>query len=188
MIMNPFLTYCNQLTRINAEAAEDLTAHLSTRTIDKGEYLLKGGEVCRHLFFIEKGLVKTFFTGYYKDFIMRFFAENSLFTVLDSYVLQKPSIYRILALEKTVVSCISHNVLEQLCKKHHDIETLLRRLVSFASINMMKRISEMLEENGTQRYHHFVNENSGLIQRISLGDLAAYLGITQVSLSRIRAR
>ena len=53
---------------------------------------------------------------------------------------------------------------------------------------MMKRISEMLEENGTEHYIKFVEENNQLLQRISLGDLASYLGITQVSLSRIRAK
>ncbi|OPZ15087.1 MAG: hypothetical protein BWZ05_02293 [Bacteroidetes bacterium ADurb.BinA245] len=51
----------------------------------------------------------------------------------------------------------------------------------------MKRISEMLEENATERYNHFLQDNGFLLQRISLGDLANYLGITQVSLSRIRA-
>jgi hypothetical protein len=46
----------------------------------------------------------------------------------------------------------------------------------------------MLEENATARYHNFLNTNGQLLQRISLGDLACYLGITQVSLSRIRAK
>jgi len=45
----------------------------------------------------------------------------------------------------------------------------------------------MLEENATTRYNNFLKENNSLLQRISLGDLANYLGITQVSLSRIRA-
>jgi hypothetical protein len=53
---------------------------------------------------------------------------------------------------------------------------------------MMHRISEMLEENPARRYHNFVARNPELLQRISLGDLANYLGISQVSLSRIRAR
>ena len=53
---------------------------------------------------------------------------------------------------------------------------------------MMGRISEMLEENATERYNHFVTHNSDLLPRISLGELAGYLGITQVSLSRIRAQ
>lgn len=53
---------------------------------------------------------------------------------------------------------------------------------------MMGRISEMLEDDGKKRYYNFLKQRPDLIQRISLGDLADYIGITQVSLSRIRAQ
>ncbi|MEF9476504.1 hypothetical protein OWR28_00925 [Chryseobacterium sp. 1B4] len=53
---------------------------------------------------------------------------------------------------------------------------------------MMGRISEMLEDDGKKRYHNFLKQRPDLIRRISLGDLADYIGITQVSLSRIRAQ
>lgn len=185
--MPHFLQFATQLSPLSEEAAEGLAARLQTKTISKGGYLLKNGSVCRYLFFINKGLTKTHFYHEDKQFIMRFFAENALFTVLDSYVQQSPSAYMITALETTTVTCIAQRHMESLCKKHHCIETFLRKLVSMASVNMMKRISEMLEENAAQRYHNFVHENGDLLQRISLGDLASYLGITQVSLSRIRA-
>jgi CRP-like cAMP-binding protein len=67
------------------------------------------------------------------------------------------------------------------------METFYRKLVSVATTRMMRRISEMLEDNARERYNQFVAENSQILQRISLGDLAKYLGITQQSLSRIRA-
>ena len=56
-----------------------------------------------------------------------------------------------------------------------------------ASVNMMARIGEILEEQASARYENFLKENPLLLQRVSLRDLASYLGITQVSLSRIRA-
>ena len=83
---------------------------------------------------------------------------------------------------------LSKKEMEKLCLKHHSIETFFRKLVSMAVVNMMKRISEMLEENASTRYAHFIKDNGHLLQRISLGDLASYLGITQVSLSRIRSQ
>jgi CRP-like cAMP-binding protein len=186
--MNDFIQFCNQLSPLTTEAAGDLSGRLQTRSFKKGEYLLKDREVCRHLFFIDSGITKTFFNNSGKEFIMRFFPENSMFTVLDSFLTQSPSSYMILALETTSITCITKDELERLCRIHHSLETFFRKLVSFASINMMKRISEMLEENATERYNHFVEQNTDLLQRISLGDLASYLGITQVSLSRIRAK
>jgi CRP-like cAMP-binding protein len=186
--MGDFIQFCNKLSRLDKAATDDLINNLKSKTIQKGDYLLKDGNVCRDLYFINKGLAKTFFNKDGKEFIMRFFAENIMFTVLDSYLTQTGSRYMILALEPTTATLIGFDELEDLCKKHHCIETFFRKLVSLAALNMMKRISEMLEGNASERYANFVKENNALLQRISLGDLASYLGITQVSLSRIRAK
>lgn len=186
--MADFIQFCNQLSQLDKEAGDDLSNKLKSKSFQKGNQLLKSGEVCRQLYFINSGLTKTFFYKNDKEFIMRFFTENVMFTVLDSYVTQTPSAFMIMALEPTTVTYIQHDEMEELCKRHHSIETFFRKLVSIAAFNMMKRISEMLEENASERYAHFVKENNALLQRISLGDLANYLGITQVSLSRIRAK
>lgn len=186
--MNEFIKFCNQLSPLAEEATDEILKRLKTKTFQKGDYLLRSGEVCRKLFFIDNGLVKLCFAKEDKEFIMRFFSESALFTVLDSYLPQTPSAYEIICLETTIITSIRNEEMELLCKKYHSIETFFRKLVSLAALNMMKRVSEMLEENATHRYRNFVEENNNILQRISLGDLSNYLGITQVSLSRIRAK
>lgn len=186
--MNDFIKTLNTLSSLSKEAIDDLELEIADKTFDKADLILTSGRVCGQLYFLNKGLVKLSFHKDGKEFIMRFFSENSIFTGLDSYILQTKSDYSVIALEPTRVSCISYSKMEFLCKKHHCVETAFRKFVSIASVNMMKRISEMLEENGTTRYHNFIKANPQLLQRISLGDLANYLGITQVSLSRIRAK
>ena len=186
--MTGFIQFANHLSPLDKGANDDLLHQLKTKTLDKGDHLLRNGEVCRNIYFIDKGLVKTYFNKEDKEFIMRFFPENSMFTVLDSFFTQIASTYAVKALEETSITYISKPGMDELCKTHHCMETFFRKLIFLGSINMMKRISEMLEENGTERYNNFVEENNPLMQRISLGDLANYLGITQVSLSRIRAR
>jgi CRP-like cAMP-binding protein len=178
----------SKLATFDEGAAKDLQDCLAEKTFEKGDYLLKSGAICNKLYFMKSGLAKTFFSNGDKEFVMRFFPENAAFTVVDSFTTKKPSQFEIMALEKTTVSYLRHSDLEQLSRKHHCIETAFRKLLSVASVNMMKRISEMLEENATERYKHFLEDNGHLLQRISLGDLANYLGITQVSLSRIRAQ
>lgn len=185
--MKNFVSAFNQLANLGQEAGEDLQKCLSASSFHKGELLLKSGEICRKLYFIDQGLAKTFFMSDHKEFIMRFFPEHSLFTVLNSFETQTPSSYQIMALEETSVTYLHQTHLEYLCRKHHTLESAFRKLLSIAVINMMKRISEMLEENATERYNRFLKDNGHLLHRISLGDLSNYLGITQVSLSRIRA-
>jgi CRP/FNR family transcriptional regulator, anaerobic regulatory protein len=186
--MTGFLQYFNQLSPLDSLATDELLKDLKTMTFQKGEYLLRAGEVCKHLFFINEGLAKVFFHKEEKEFIMRFFQENVMFSVFDSFLTQTASNSAIFALEKTTVTVIDYETLMTLCKKHHCIETFFRKLISIATIKMTKRISEMLEENASDAYKQFILENDGLLQRISLGDIAKYLGITQQSLSRIRTQ
>lgn len=186
--MTGFIQFCNRLSPLDKVAIDDLLKKLKTKTYPKNENVLDDGQTCKYLFFIVKGLMKINFNGDGKEFIMRFFRENEMLTVLDSFSSQTPSHYLIQTLEPTDVILIRHDDLEELCKKHHCIETFFRKFISMASVNMMNRINEMLEENATSRYQNFLRDNNALIQRVSLGDLANYLGITQVSLSRIRAK
>jgi CRP-like cAMP-binding protein len=185
--MTEILQYTSRVSPLEKQAQDDFLNAFEIKTFQKGDYILKADKVSQHYYFIKEGLTKSFFYKDDKEFIMTFFKENMLFTEIYSYLTNRPSKYMILALENTTVYAISKVDIEKLCTQHHSIETLFRKLFSYSSLGMMKRISEMLEENATERYKIFVNENNELLQRISLGDLASYLGITQVSLSRIRA-
>ena len=185
--MAEILQFCNQIFPLDKAASADLLKNLKTKTFQKGDYLLRSGEICKYLFFMNEGLAKSFFVKNDNEFIMSFFAENFMFSVYDSYISQTPSNFSIIALEKTTVTLISHEKMEKLCRTHHCVETFFRKLVSNVTIKMMKRISSMLQENAADRYNLFVRESNEMLQRISLGDLAKYFGITQQSLSRIRA-
>lgn len=101
-------------------------------------------------------------------------------------ILQSGIQINLVALEDTRVTTISYDSMEALCRNYHSMETFFRKLLSVAATKMTKRISEMLEGDATERYRQFVAENSAILQRINVGDIANYLGITPQSLSRIR--
>lgn len=185
--MSDFVKYINNISPLDNDAGDDLLKELRSKTFTKNTFLLKPGAVCKYFYYIEQGLTKSFSYNNDKEFIMAFYEENMMFTELSSYLTQKPSKYMLLALEKTTVSYIHRDAIEKLCNRHHSIETAVRKLFTITSGCFMERISEMLEEDAKERYHNFVNDYPSLLQRISLGDLANYIGITQVSLSRIRA-
>ncbi|WP_293308249.1 Crp/Fnr family transcriptional regulator [Pedobacter sp. UBA5917] len=182
-----FIGFVERLCPLGNDAATIFSQQLVTVRFNKGETILKQDGICRYVYFINSGLVKTWFESKDRSFIMRFFAEGNMFTVLDSYLAQQPSAYAVEALENTVLTRISKTDMDKLCARFHTAETFFRKLISMASVNMMSRIGEILEEQASVRYENFLGENPDLVQRISLGDMASYLGITQVSLSRIRA-
>ena len=185
--MHPILAYTDRIGKLDPAARDEFLQAFVQQEFTKGDYLLRAGQASQHYHFMEQGLVKSSFYKEDKEFIMSFFKENILFTEINSYLTGAPSRYQLLALEPMKAHSIARADIERLCRRHHAAETLFRQLLAFASIGMMKRISEMLEENATTRYQLFVQEKPSLRRRISLGDLSAYLGITQVSLNRIRA-
>ncbi|ASK30327.1 hypothetical protein CEY12_09475 [Chryseobacterium sp. T16E-39] len=183
-----FIQTVEKISILEKHVLDELISNLELKNYRKGDFLLKSDETCKHFYFLEKGLVKLFFDNGDKDFIMTFFSENSFFTELSGFLTGKASKYMFVALEPVEVYSIRKQVVDDLCKKYHSAETLFSKLYSKAPVNMMGRISEMLEDDGKKRYNNFLKQRPELIQRISLGDLADYIGITQVSLSRIRAQ
>lgn len=181
-----FLGFASALSPLESKTINALQSKLYQKKYRKGELILETGMVCKRVYFIDSGLVKTFFYTDTREFIMRFFAEGNMFTVLDSFVSQRPSGYAILALEDTLITYLQYDDLEMLCQRYHSIETFYRKLLALAAVNLMDRIGSNLEEKAQIAYHKFLKANGALLQRISLADLASYLGITQVSLSRIR--
>ncbi len=187
--MDELIQFCHQVSTLDITAKEALYhSNFETKSFKKGEAILEENSHCNHLYFITKGLSKLSFSSEEKEFIMRFFPENILFTNLDNYMSGKRSKYKFIAIEDTSLIQISITNFENLCKQHHSIETFYRKFMTMANKNMMERISEMLEEEAKNRYENFITKFPYLMQRVSLGDLSSYLGITQVSLSRIRAK
>lgn len=186
--MSDFIKYINIFSQLSKEAEEDLLPRLKSRSFKKGQVINKEGQICKNLFFIDKDLVKHYYHHKDRVFILRFFSENNFFTVLDSFVNQTPSQFITIALEDTETTTIDYSDFNAMCRTHHSFETFSRKLFTMAAVVNLKRLKEMFDADATELYNEFMNENHHLLQRISLGDIASYIGISQVTLSRIRAR
>ncbi len=180
--------FINQFSPITESAWEDLVQIMKPQKFKKGDLLIDNHRVCKKLYFLETGLVKLYFiNGEGNDIILRFFKENSVFTSLESFLTEQPTAHMIKALEKSSVLTVEKNQFNQLCDQHPDLFLFYQKLLEQININMLQRITELLKDDAKMRYNLFIEGNPSIAQRISLGDLADYLGITQVSLSRIRA-
>ena len=186
--MEEIIKSLNNLSTLDDKARIDLKNALNLKVFTKGSFILKEEMICRHFYFIQQGLIKLYSFKDDKEFVQKFFVENMIFTEPNSYLKQRPTIYIAIALEDTITYTLIKNDIDNLSKKHHSIERLFSKIYQQAMLEMMDRISEMMEEDASARYHKFTRERHYLLQRITLGDLAGYIGITQGSLSRIRAQ
>jgi CRP-like cAMP-binding protein len=186
--MESFFNFIGQITPLSEAAHDALAAVLERMDLPKGHGLLRPGAVCHHLYFIEKGLTRTWYTKDGKDITDWISAENTLAVSIISFLNHQPDRRGIELLEDSTFHALSYSNLEALYRDHHDIERLGRLLLSQGCIQMQQRFDDLHFATAQQRYQHLIDTNPSLLNRVPLGMIASYLGITQETLSRIRAQ
>lgn len=186
--MSEILKCANLFSPLSDEASYEFLQCIRSKTYQKGELIHGLGRVYKHLFFVESGLVKHFHYRNGKQYILRFLEEQTFFIVTDSFFDNLPAEYSTVALEDSTISYIEYGDFEYLCQKYHSFESFARKFISIVAYTAISNLKGLLYLNATERYSRFLEEYGHLLQRITLGDTAGYLGISQVSLSRIRSK
>jgi CRP-like cAMP-binding protein len=186
--MNNFFKTVGENIILSPIAKEALASIISVQKYPKGHTLLRAGAVCRKIFFVEEGLTRTFYYKDGKDVTDWFSPENTFAVSIISLLTGKSDRRIIELLEPSVFCVIPYKKLEQLYLQYHEIERLGRLLANAGIVQMQQRFDELHFASGLERYKNFITAYPSLLQRVPLGMLASYLGITQETLSRIRAR
>jgi len=175
------------LEKLNSHA--ELRERSTTKTYPKGTYVFQQGEVCRDVFCMHKGLVKLFYNTFEgKEWIKSFIPDTGVFGSRRSQVLGEASPFSVLCLEDSEITQYPFDIFERVCLND---EELSRSLFAFTQwLGLKKEIREyrLLCLSAEEAYSDFVAENSKLVNRITQIDIARYLGITPIALSRIKKR
>lgn len=185
--MEAFFKTIAQFIKLSDAGKAALAAILQNETWPKGHLLLKPKTICRRIYFIERGLTRTFYFKDGKDITDWLSAETDFAGSMISFLTQMPDIRGIELLEPSVLWSFSHGDLKKLYDQHHEIERLGRLLTTHAYILVQQRFDESIFTTATERYNKLLQTNPSLIRRVPLGIIASYLGVTQETLSRIRA-
>jgi CRP-like cAMP-binding protein len=154
----------------------------------KGDFLLRGGEVCRASFQLTKGVARKYYLHEGKEVTTDFFFADDLAVSLQSYALQQPSEEFIQAVADTTVTSLSFEAFQGLKSKYPVLLQLDLLLTETYGLWLEQRLREFHTLSATQRYEKLLQEQPHWVQHIPLTYLASYLGISLETLSRIRAR
>jgi CRP-like cAMP-binding protein len=162
---------------------------LSEREFEKGEFLLRAGEVASSFFFITRGLVRFFYsTEGGKEFNKHFAMENGFAGSFHSLILRVPSNFYIQALEQTSTVVLPNGVLRAFYDRHPCWDRLGRVMAERLLLIKEAREKELLLDSLEVRYERFLSEFPGLCQRVPQYHIASFLGVTDVALSRLRGK
>lgn len=150
--------------------------------------LLKEGSISRKMFFIEKGCVRTWINSDGKDITTQFFFEGEVVSSIESFRTNQPSLYSI----ETIEPCILQTITQQEFKDTIDSSPHLKAIFEEHLFQRLFKAPQVfytyLKNTPQQRYEELVEKYPHIIQRVPQHLIASYLGITSVSLSRIRNR
>ncbi|AWH85738.1 cyclic nucleotide-binding protein [Flavobacterium album] len=179
--ISPFL-------KLSPESTQALLSLMNKESHPKGHVLVPCGDICRNVYYIEKGLARTFYLKDGKEVTERFKAENSFTCSMSGHVTNMPDGRQIELLEPSVIWSLPYNELEKLYDRYHEIERLGRYLITQEMLEMHRRLTELQFISAQERYSNLISNDPLLLQRVPLGLISSYLGITQETLSRIRAK
>jgi CRP-like cAMP-binding protein len=145
------------------------------------------GTICDHFFIIHKGLARAYYYKDTKDITAHFAIENTTITAIDSFIQRKKSRYNIELLEDTSLSYIKYDDWKKLLEDKPHYEKYARIFLENIYIDIAERIEDLLFYSAKERYARLIKKFPAFQQRVNLGHIASYIGITQETLSRIRS-
>jgi CRP-like cAMP-binding protein len=186
--MKSLLEHINQYCKLSTEALSGLDAVLKKREMTKGMSLISEGKVCNHVYFLERGCARGFYMLEGKEITYWFAFENTFVTSLYSFITRKAGAENIQLLEDCVLWSVSYDDLQQLYNKYPEIERLGRVIHERYYVMLEERFLSIHFKEARERYDALLKNNPHILQRVPLGYVASYLGITQETLSRIRSK
>jgi CRP-like cAMP-binding protein len=186
--LETLLNHINTIHTISLEAKNALFEICKEVYIKKGVDLQSVGHICKTIYFVKKGCLRIYYFKEDIDITESFEFENAFVARAESLFAGKPSLKAIQAMEDTSLIAIDSNKLFQLFDTHHDLERLFRKIIESSYVKTVNRIESLQFHEADKRYLHLVKEYKDILKRVPLKYVASYLGITPVSLSRIRAK
>jgi CRP-like cAMP-binding protein len=150
--------------------------------------LLQEGRISKTMYFIEKGCLRTWVNNNGKEITTQFFFEGDSVSSIESFRTNQPSLYSIESLEPCILQTISQEEFRDAVVNLPDIRKELEEHLFKRLLQGQKLFYSYLKNTPQQRYEELIENYPHIVRRVPQHYIASYLGITSVSLSRIRNR
>jgi CRP/FNR family transcriptional regulator, anaerobic regulatory protein len=173
------------LTKEEEDAFKEV---IEVKQFNKKEFLLKEGQVCNKISFINSGCMRVFYDVEGIENTIQFFFADSWYTDYGSFLTGEPALENMQALEYTEVVQIKKNDLYELYNIYPVFDRVGRVMAENAFLSLSKLNKMLTNDEPEQRYLNLFKQRPEIVERIPQHYIASYLGIKPESLSRIRKR
>lgn len=163
-------------------------SYFKEQSIPRKTIILKAGEVATEAYYIIEGCIRVYYEKEGIEISAYFFTEDMFTNACESFIGQKASMHFMQAVEDCKVLSISYNKLEELYKELPKINAIFRKLMEERFEAIHNSFTAQILLTPEERYRNLQKNNPSLLNRIPQHQIATYLGVTPISLSRIRSR
>ena len=153
----------------------------------KGQMILSEGEVCKHVYYIERGLIRQFYFKNVEQITEHLGEDRSIFMCIESLFREEPTKLQVEALEPTWVYALPKQKLEQVALHNVNIQILYRKILEESLITSQVHADLVRFETAQARYKRMCKLSPQVILRAPLVYIASYLQMTPETLSRVRS-
>jgi len=179
--------YFNSISPLSEETWQEVSILFKKKFLPINEYFVEEGRYAKEIAFLEKGIVRAFFTNSEaKEYNKQFFVGPSLIGAYTSLLTKEKNLIPQKTLTECAVWVAEYSELEKLFMKFHDFERLGRKVAEFYFLEKEKKELEMALMDATERYLLFKEQFPTLEQLIPQYHIASYLSISPTQLSRLR--
>ena len=186
--MEKLLGFLESIHPMTDGLKQHLASILKVKELPRKEYLLKPGHVSRKICFIGQGLLRCFYIKDGHDVSSWFMKEGDVIVSVESFFTQKPSYESIQALEDSIIYYITYDELQFVYKNFLEFNFIGRVLLEKYYTLSEQRLFSLRMQRAQERYDYLLEHHSELLLRVPAKYLASYLGITEVTMSKIKAR
>jgi CRP/FNR family transcriptional regulator, anaerobic regulatory protein len=186
--MNKLLQYLNSIHPLTSPLEEYLVKILKHRKFSKKEFLLKAGHICRSVCFVQQGLFRCFYLKDQHEVCSWFMKEGDVIVSVESFFNQTISYESIQAIEECEVYCIEHAQLEYIYRTFPEFNFVARVLLQKYYTLSEQRLYSLRMQRSQERYDYLLEHHPEFILRVPAKYIASYLGLTEVTISKIRGR
>jgi CRP-like cAMP-binding protein len=188
-MIDPLIQHLQSFGPIDAADSEPILDVFQWKSLREGDCLFEHNHVCRELFFIRKGVAKIIRYNDKGDPVIYFFTKEDQFcTILHSFNTETPAEEDIRAACDLEFSAISKERLLSLYQRLPYLKDVIDQTIRQRLLDKVRTRNAYLGQNASARYHLFLSLEPDVATRVSMNDIASYLGITPQSLSRIRRK
>ena len=186
--MKDLLSLLNNIHPLSSGLQQYLTDKIKTRQVARKEIILQAGHLSRHIYFIQKGLLRTFYYEDAHEISSAFMLEGDILVSAQSFFQQTESVESIQAIEDSRLLCICYDELQFILKHFKEAGFIGLTLMSRNYIASEQRLHCLRMKKAAARYQFMLKHYPQLILRVPAKYMATYLGISEETLSRIRSR